>query len=470
MLRTSTFRNMNLIAVDFFFDDYVRKFREFNHSNFRITIHGMLRCDEQDGIFFCSLCERLKENGFEIVADWAADTVSLLEVNCENLSEHTSFPFHYQIQDIPHLVELAFRSCIPVMGLVLMKVVARVISHYKTIYKALVLDLDNTLWEGTLSEDGFAKIRNNMLSNRGVVYLSFMSFIRELSKELGLYIAICSKNDLDEVLSAIENLGEELFPLKNQIDCIVANYNDKSDNILLIARQLSILPESMVFIDDNQIIRDEIRTLVPKVCVPEWTNHFDLVSLLIAGCLFERKEISIKAQARKKQYRLIQAERVNNALPALPVRVFVDEDHSHAIDLYLKSNQFNFSQINESFDLETRSLYYNIYRRNGEDLGVCAAVSYIKTEEDFLVLNWAISCRFFGIGLEEAILLHLHSIAGSRRMSVLYNDNELNRMVSDFLSRYPQVFIKEESSREINIIITQEIETSLNCRTALIIG
>ncbi len=461
---------MGPIAIDFFFDEYVRKFRVFNHSSFRITIHGMLSCNDLDASIIHSLCERFKDFGFEIVVNEVRESMSFLDINCDDVTNNTSFSFLYQIQNIPHLAELSSRCCIPIVGIVLMRVVARVISHYKVIYKALVLDLDNTLWEGTLSEDGVSKIRDNMLSSKGKVYLSFMSYIRELSKELGLFVAICSKNNQDEVLGAIEDLGEDLFPIKNQIDCIVANYNSKSDNVLLISQQLSILPDSMVFIDDNEIIRDEIRTHIPKVCVPEWTNHFDLVSLLIAGCLFERKEISAKAQERKTQYRLIQTERANNALPALPVRVFEDDNHSHAIDLYLKSNQFNFSQINESFDLKTRSLYYNIYRRNGDDLGVCAAVSYIKTEKDFLVLNWAISCRFFGIGLEEAILLHLHNIAGSRRMSVLYNDNELNRMVSDFLSRYPQVFVKEESSREINIIITQEIETSLNCRTALIIG
>lgn len=461
---------MGQIAIDFFFDEYVRKFRVFNHSSFRITIHGMLSCNDLDTSIIHSLCERFKDCGFEIVVNEARESMSFLDINCEDVSNNTSFSFLYQIQSIPHLAELSSRCCIPIVGIILMRVIARVISHYKVIYKALVLDLDNTLWEGTLSEDGVSKIKNNMLSSKGTVYLSFMSYIRELSKELGLFVAICSKNNQDEVLRAIEDLGEDLFPIKNQIDCIVANYNSKSENVLLISQQLSILPDSMVFIDDNEIIRDEIRTHIPRVCVPEWTNHFDLVSLLIAGCLFERKEISAKAQERKRQYRLIQTERASNTFQTLPVRAFDDDNHCHAIDLYLKSNQFNFSQINGDFDQNTRSLYYNIYRRNGEDLGVCAAVSYVKTDECFIVLNWAISCRFFGFGLEEAIMLHLHSIAGQRRISVIHNDNGLNQRVSDLLSTYPQVFIKKDSSRELDIVISQEIETVLNCKTALIIS
>ena len=459
---------MGQTAIDFFFDEYVRKFRVFNHSSFRITIYGMLRCNDLDTSVIQSLCERLKDCGFEIIANEVMDSMSILDINCENISNNTSFSFSYQIQGIPHLAELSSRCCIPIVGIVLMRVVARVISHYKVMYKALVLDLDNTLWEGTLSEDSVSKIKNNMLSSKGKAYLSFMSYIRELSKELGLFVAICSRNNQDDVLRAIEVLGERLFPIKNQIDCIVANYNDKSENVLLIAQQLSILPESIVFIDDNQIIRDEVRTRVPRVCVPEWTNHFDLMSLLIAGCLFERKELSIKAKARKKQYRLIQAERANNALPALSVRVFEDEDHCHAIDLYLKSNQFNFSQKNGDFDKNTSSLFFNIYRSNGEDLGICAAISYIKTDESFMVLNWAISCRFFGIGLEEAIILHLHRIARQRRISIVYNDSGLNQRVSDLLSTYPQVFVTKGSSRELDIVISQEIETMLNSRTALI--
>ncbi len=85
-----------------------------------------------------------------------------------------------------------------------------------------------------------------------------------------------------------------------------------------------------------------------------------------------------------------------------------------------------------------------------------------------MVLNWAISCRFFGIGLEEAIILHLHRIARQRRISIVYNDSGLNQRVSDLLSTYPQVFVKKGSSRELDIVISQEIETMLNSRTALI--
>ncbi len=60
------------------------------------------------------------------------------------------------------------------------------------------------------------------------------------------------------VSKAMDVLDEEIFPLKNNIDCIVANDNDKI-GYKEIAASLSILPKSIVFIDDNELIRDEVR-------------------------------------------------------------------------------------------------------------------------------------------------------------------------------------------------------------------
>ena len=71
------------------------------------------------------------------------------------------------------------------------------------------------------------------------------------------FITICSRNDSKMIETAFEALDENIFPLKNQVDYIIANNNDKSENIKIIANQLSILPRSIVFIDDNQIIRDD---------------------------------------------------------------------------------------------------------------------------------------------------------------------------------------------------------------------
>ncbi len=454
-------------SFHFYIENYINKFRCYNQTNFRITIPDLIRFDKQNEAVVIEMCDCLAKQGFEFVFKGESDVLGILPIECENLSNHEITYYHYQIQDIPSLSLLSSRTNIPVIGLVIMRVIAVVICNHKVLYKAIVLDLDDTLWKGTLSEEGVAKIKSRLSSPEGAPFLSFMRFISVLSKELGLFVAICSRNDANVLSRAFDELGEACFPIKDQIDCVIANENKKSENLMLIAKQLSILPESIVFIDDNQLVRDEVRIRIPGICVPEWDSHDELVSRIISSCLFERKDYSMKSQNRKREFRMMQVERSNNSLPTLPIKVYEDSDHSHAIDLYLKSNQFNFSQKNDGFGIDTHSLYFELFRGNGESLGICSALTYVDSDETITVLNWAISCRFFGIGLEEFVLLHLHRLADARALTISYRKSDMNQKVSDLLSQYPDLFSWEASQSMQYVLYTSDVLARLNSNTAL---
>ncbi|UKI43517.1 MAG: hypothetical protein L6U16_10830 [Porphyromonadaceae bacterium] len=101
------------------------------------------------------------------------------------------------------------------------------ICRLKILYKAVVLDLDDTLWNGTLSEEGIDQIIANQRTTTGAHYIRFANFVKVLADSLGIYVAVCSRNDSQMVSKAMDVLDEEIFPLKNSIDCIVANSNDK---------------------------------------------------------------------------------------------------------------------------------------------------------------------------------------------------------------------------------------------------
>lgn len=269
------------------------------------------------------------------------------------------------------------------------------------------------------------------------------------------------------VESAIEELDDNIFPLKNQIDFIIANNNDKSENIKKIAEQLSILPKSIVLIDDNQIVRDEVKHKLPGVFVPEWANHNELVTKLIVGCIFERFELSLNSQNRRKQYRIIQAERTQNSLPTLNIKIINDEKHTESIKLYSKTNQFKFSQNDDKFDSDAKSLYFEILRENGENLGICSAITYTLSNNTFLVHNWAISCRYFEIGLEEFILKYIQKIANANKIFINYQHSEYNQKVSELLTKYTDAFNNDDKNDIIEIIFTKEIADSINKNTNL---
>ena len=447
--------------------DFVKKFRDYNSDEFLVVINGLYNFIPNDDRIFDELLEELKQLNFTIEIEGNQESINEINITCKNVTKDTTYNFKYEIQNLPAIVEISSKTDIPVVGIIVTKIVAQIISKTKIIYKAIVLDLDDTLWNGTLSEVGIDKIKENLQSEQGATFIAFMKFVKSLANELGIFITICSRNDSKMVESTIEELDDNIFPLKNQIDYIIANNNDKSENIRKIAEQLSILPNSIVFIDDNQIVRDEVKLTLPEVFVPEWTNHNELVTQLIAGCIFERVELSLNSQNRRKQYKIIQTERTQNSLPKLSVKVINDNKHIESIKLYTKSNQFKFSRNDDKFEGNAKSLYFEICRENGENLGICSAITYTNSNDTFHIHNWAISCRYFEIGLEEFILMYIQKIASASKIFINYQHSEYNQKVRELLAKYSVAFKYNNKNDKIEIIISKEIEDKMNNSTNL---
>ena len=422
--------------LSIFINDYVKKFRNYNLDEFNIRIYGLKSfISEGDNNIF-SLLEELKNNNFNIENEGDEESISEVEVTCNNVTKNTSYNFKYQIQNLLTIIEISSKTNISVIEIIITKIVAQIISRLKILYKAIILDLDETLWLGTLSEVGKDKIKENMMSKDGAPFIEFMKFVRMLGNELGIYVAICSRNDSKLVESTINGFGNNIFPLKNQIDCIIANNNDKSENIKIIAEQLSILPNSIVFIDDNHLVRDEVKNKLPEVFVPNWDNHNDIITQLIIGCLFERVDLSLSSQNRRKQFKIIKAERKQNSLPELFIKVNDDKDHIQAKELYSKSNQFKL--VSEEIDYSnTKSLYFEVYRQNGDNLGVGSVITYyLENNTKCVILNWAISCRYFEVGLEEFIILYLIEKMANKEMYFACEYNEENKKVQELINKY----------------------------------
>ncbi|MDR0603256.1 MAG: HAD-IIIC family phosphatase [Bacteroidales bacterium] len=461
-------KTINVSSIEIYMNHFVKKFRNYNYDEFLITISSLMRFIHNDDKVLTYLFEQLKENNFTIEFDGNEESINHIDIICKNVTKDSSYNFNYQIQNLPSIAALSSKTDIPVVGIIIMNIVAQIISKLKILYKAIVLDLDDTLWKGTLSEVGIDGIIRNMYTEQGIPFIEFMKFVKTLADEFGVFIAICSRNDSKIVESTIEELDDNVFPLKNHIDCIIANNNDKSENIKKITEQLPILPDSIVFIDDNKIVRDEVKHKLPEVLVPEWKNHNELVTQLITGCIFERVELSLNSQNRRKQYKIIQTERCQNLLPTLNVKVINDDKHTESIKLYSKSNQFKFSQNDDKFDDDAKSLYFEIYRENGESLGICSAITYTLSDDTFLIHNWAISCRFFEIGLEEFILMYIQQIANSNSIIFInYQHSEYNQKVNELLAKYSDAFKNEDKNDTIRIVFTKEIADNINKNTNL---
>ncbi len=115
------------------------------------------------------------------------------------------------------------------------------VSDKPTLVKCLVWDLDNTMWQGTLLEDGEVTLNDG---------------IKELIVELdsrGILQSIASKNDHDLAWGRLEELGiAEYFVLPR------ISWAPKSDSVRQIADELKFALGTIAFIDDLPTERAEV--------------------------------------------------------------------------------------------------------------------------------------------------------------------------------------------------------------------
>lgn len=136
--------------------------------------------------------------------------------------------------------------------------------------KCIVLDCDNVLWGGIISEDGIEKI---ILADFGLgkSYRDFQSFLLTLYNH-GVILAVCSKNDMSEVLSVFRTHSGMILK-EEHISCFKSNWSNKPNNIIEIANLLNIGLDSIVFIDDSELEINAVKAILPEVTTIQYNRE-----------------------------------------------------------------------------------------------------------------------------------------------------------------------------------------------------
>lgn len=128
--------------------------------------------------------------------------------------------------------------------------------------KCLILDCDNVLWGGILSEDGIEGIQIGN-SGLGRQYKDFQRYLLDLYYH-GIILAVCSKNDEADV-SRVFNEHTGMLLKEEHIACFACNWNDKPGNIESISKMLNISLDSIVFVDDSIFEIESVKTILPDI-------------------------------------------------------------------------------------------------------------------------------------------------------------------------------------------------------------
>lgn len=202
--------------------------------------------------------------------------------------------------------------------------------------KCVVWDLDNTLWEGILVEDGPDKLK----LRPGVAE------VIRLLDERGILHSIASKNNYDEALQVLKRADLDEYFLCPQI-----SWGPKSESIRRIARELNIGLDSLLFVDDSRFEREEVKLAHPEVRV---------LDVLELSSLPQMKECQVpvtdESRERRKMYQ-VEAERrdiaggfgddymafLKHCHIQLSIRPMTQENIDRVHELTQRTNQMNFS-------------------------------------------------------------------------------------------------------------------------------
>jgi FkbH-like protein len=322
--------------------------------------------------------------------------------------------------------------------------------------KALVVDLDNTLWGGVIGEDGSSGIRLGP-EYPGAAYQALQRAILDLYRR-GIILAVCSKNNMADAMEVLENHPSMLLRPK-YFAALRINWNDKACSLREVAAELNIGIDSLAFLDDNPIEREQIRRLLPEVSVidlPE--DPMGYAAALRACPLFERVKISEEDIERGRLYNEERqraelkrgTESLEDFYHSLEMRVetsmVTPESVARVSQLTQKTNQFNLTtkrySEQEIQDLAARPGWkvrtLRVVDRFG-DSGL-VGVSITRQEGDACEIEvFLMSCRVIGRTVETAFLASLAKDASSRGIRFLrgwFLPTRKNEPARDFYQKH----------------------------------
>lgn len=320
------------------------------------------------------------------------------------------------------------------------------------ICKALVTDLDNTLWGGIVGEDGMKGIQLGP-EYPGAAYQSLQRVMLDLYHR-GIILAICSKNNPADAMEVLEkHPGMLLRP--EHFAALRINWHDKAENLRSIAAELNIGIDSLAFLDDNPVEREWIRTALPEVTIVEiGGDPMEFAGAVRCTPGFERLALSEEDRDRGKYYaeqrRRLEFEREATTLEdfyralAQEVKIAaVDSDSLvRAAQLTHKTNQFNLTtrryneqQIQELTAAAEGRVYAVWVKDRFGDNGLVAVVITRDKDKICEIDTFLMSCRVVSRTVETAILSFLVDSARNRgidRLQGWYLPTKKNELVKEF--------------------------------------
>ena len=210
-------------------------------------------------------------------------------------------------------------------------------------------------------------------------------------------------------------------------------------NLCKTAQDLSLLPESFVFVDDNPAEREIVSAQIPGIAVPEFDSPAECIRILDRAGYFETTTFSAADAKRSEMYQAnakraqLQQSYANYTEYLLGLEMIAEiQDFTpvalpRIVQLTNKSNQFNLTTRrytqSEMEQVAESPNYIRLYGRLRDKFGDNGIVSVVIGEisGDALHIDlWLMSCRVLKRDMELAMLDELVEQCRTRGIRTIY--------------------------------------------------
>lgn len=301
--------------------------------------------------------------------------------------------------------------------------------------KCIIGDLDNTVWDGIISE------MDSVVLNQNIIKV-----IEEFNKR-GVVNSICSKNDYDTAKRKLVELNIWDMFIFPQI-----NWDTKSFNVKRIVTGLHFKEEDVLFVDDSEFEINEVKSVLTKIntCFPFEYEKID--SFLNGISRIQTSEVNNRLQMYKDEVKRIDAEeRLHMSridfLNSCNIKMIISrarvDDLERIGELIERSHQINSTGISieksklvemiedeKNYDVLISSIHddYGDYGRAG--------LLVAHKSENYEIILFIVSCRLMGKGISQALLSYtVNEIMESKYKKQIFHfkRNQYNRSMVMFI-------------------------------------
>jgi FkbH-like protein len=284
--------------------------------------------------------------------------------------------------------------------------------------KCLVWDLDNTLWNGILSE------KSTVILNPQAV-----TAIKELDKR-GVLQSIASKNNFEDAMTKLQDFKLADYFLYPQI-----NWEPKSKSIDHIAKKLNISLDTVAFIDDQQFELEEVSFSLPEIL----TISRDRLDGLLKNPVFTPRFITEDSKIRRSMYQNeIQRNELEESfigskeafLRTLQMQLTIAEasldDLQRAEELTVRTHQLNttgytysYDELNQFRNSKSHVLLVADLRDKYGPYGKIGLVLLEKKQSGWVIKLLLMSCRVMSRGIGSVLINYLRRLAYQNKVKLM---------------------------------------------------